>query len=141
MHIYLYMCTVAESKIYIYIYILFGWLIKIIHLPFFFFSFFHASLSLSLSLSHSLSSLKPTLSTPVSLSRSSPPIEVPDWETHGARCWSECLLVDIGSFMLLMVVSRHRSEIWVFFFFFLLWTAGGGGVDGGCGCMGYIILL
>ena len=26
--------------------------------------------------------------------------------------------MDIGSFMLLMVVSRHRSEIWVFFFFF-----------------------
>ena len=24
--------------------------------------------------------------------------------------------MDIGSFMLLMVVSRHRSEIWVFFF-------------------------
>ena len=51
--------------------------------------------------------------------------------------------MDIGSFMLLMVVSRHRSEIWVFFF--LLWIAGGGGVDGGCGCgcgcMGYIILL
>ena len=80
-----------------------------------------------------LSSLKLTLSTPITDQWSSSSIGVPDCETHGARCWSECLLVDIGSFTPLMVVSRCRSEIWVFFF--LLWIGGGGGgVDRGCGC-------
>ena len=52
------MCTIAESEkknIYIYIYILFGWLIKIIHLPFFFFMPLSVSLSL-ISQAHSLNS-------------------------------------------------------------------------------------
>ena len=51
------MCTIAESekKKNIYIYILFGWLIKIIHLPFFFFMPLSVSLSL-ISQAHSLNS-------------------------------------------------------------------------------------
>ena len=95
------MCTVAESKKKKKK--LFGWLIKIIHLPFFFsfflFSFFHASLSLSLKLTlstpvtdprsstqaHSLNSGL-TLLTPITDPQSSLLIGVPDWETHGACC-------------------------------------------------------
>ena len=107
--------------------ILFSWFIKIIRLPFFFSFFILSCLSLSLSFTlisqaHSLNSSL-TLSTSITDPRSLPSIGVPDWETHGARRWSECLLMDIGSFTLPMV----------FFFFFLLCT-GGGGVDGVCGC-------
>ena len=59
------MCTVAKSKKKKKKK-LFGWLIKIIHLPFFF--FFHSLMPLSLSLS--LSSLKLTLLTLVTDQRS-----------------------------------------------------------------------
>ena len=117
------MCTVAKSKKN------FGWLIKIIQLPFFFFFFFHASLS------HSVSSLKLTLSTPVSLStlvtdpRSSTQAQSLNSGltlstltlTHEARRRSECLTgkpmelaADRSACLWILVVSHHQLEIWVF---------------------------
>ena len=146
------MCTIAESEkkiyIYIYIYILFGWLIKIIHLPFFFsclsLSLSHLSSWLSQLWSHSLNSdHRSTKLNSSSLSQLQSP-------THEARRRLECLTgkpmeltADRSACLWILVlsccqwfVSRRRSEIW--FFFFLLWTGGGGGggggVDGGCGC-------
>ena len=150
------MCTVAESK-NIYIYILFGWLIKIIHLPFFFF-FILSRLSLSFSLisqAHSLNSGL-TLSTPVTDPRSSTQAQSLNSDltlstptlTHEARRQSKCLtgkpmeLAANWSACLWILVISHCQWLYhaadrrfrLFFFLFLLWTVDGGGVvDGGCG--------
>ena len=138
------MCTIAESEkkniyIYIYIYILFGWLIKIIHLPFF---LFFSCLSLSFSLisqAHSLNSGL-TLSTPVTDPRSSTQAQSLNSNltlstptpTHEARRQSKCLTgkpmelaADRSACLWILVLSRcqwlYQAANWrfrLFFFFF-----------------------
>ena len=135
------MCTVAESKKKKKK--LFGWLIKIIHLPFFF-SFFHASLSLSFTLisqAHSLNSgltlltlvTDPRSSTQAQSLNSGLTLSTPT-PTHEARCQSKCLTgkpmelaADRSAYLWILVLSRcqwlyHASDrrfgLLFFFFFF-----------------------
>ena len=138
------MCTVAKSKKK------FGWLIKIIQLPFFFFFFFtplsliqsHLSSSLSQLRSHSqlwspihVARLKLNLLTPVSLSQlwHWPTKLVADRSAWLGNPWSSPLIGVLACGYWLYHTTNWRFGFFNFLFL-LLWTGGGGVVDGGCGC-------